>query len=55
MPMIELTTAEKWREVDAIIERVESRKRRGERPYYTYLDEYVDLNFNKGKGNKDNG
>lgn len=53
MPKVELTVAEKWREVDAIINRVESRKERGERPYYSYLDEYVDKNF--GKGIKSNG
>ena len=47
MQTVELTTEEKWREVDIIINRVKARKRRGEQPYNTYLDEYVDKNFNK--------
>jgi len=43
----ELTTAEKWADVDRIINNIETRRERGDKGCETYLDKYVDVMFNR--------
>ena len=48
----ELTVAQKWAEVDRMLDAINSRRARNERPCHTYLESYVDKQFNKGHNAK---
>jgi len=43
----ELTVAQKWEPVDAILARINQAKAEGKAPYQYGIDEYVDTHFNK--------
>ena len=42
----------RWAEVDAIIDRIENRRKNGEEPYEFPIDEYVDTMFNANSTTK---
>ena len=41
----ELTTKEKWKPVDQILERIESNRKINGKPYEYPIDEYIDYHF----------
>ena len=43
----ELTVAQKWANVDMLIDTINYRKNKGGTPCLTNLDEYINENFNK--------
>ena len=48
-PDRELTVAEKWAEVDGILEGINNRRLKGIRPCQNYLEHYIDDTFNLNK------